>query len=118
MALGLKKGDVVWTSSISFVASANCALYCDANINFVDINMNTFNIDNEDLEEKINSCQKIKKTSKNSNTCAYGWTAMRYGKIFKLGKMQYGFKIIIEDASHALEHRIKVKKLVTASIAI
>ena len=41
MALGLKKGDIVWTSSISFVASANCALYCDANINFVDINMNT-----------------------------------------------------------------------------
>ena len=44
LSLGLKKGDIVWTSPISFVASANCALYCGANIDFVDIDPVSYNI--------------------------------------------------------------------------
>ncbi len=44
LCLGLKKGDYVWTSPISFVASSNCALYCGAKIDFIDIDPSTFNI--------------------------------------------------------------------------
>ena len=59
MALGVKKGDNVWTSPISFVASANCAIYCGANVDFVDIDLDTFNFSAKKLEEKL------KKTKKN-----------------------------------------------------
>jgi dTDP-4-amino-4,6-dideoxygalactose transaminase len=44
MALGLKEGDLVWTSPISFVASANCAKYCGADMDFVDIDPVTYNL--------------------------------------------------------------------------
>ena len=44
LALGLGKGDWLWTSPITFVASANCALYCDAKIDFVDIDLRTYNL--------------------------------------------------------------------------
>ena len=53
MALGLKKNEWVWTSPNSFVASANAALYCDANIDFVDIDPFTYNICPKKLEEKL-----------------------------------------------------------------
>ena len=53
LALDVKKGDLVWTSPISFVASANCALYCGADIDFVDIDPQTFNISAQHLEEKL-----------------------------------------------------------------
>ena len=51
LALGLKKNDIVWTSAISFVASANCAAYCGAKIDFLDISLKNFNIDVEKLEK-------------------------------------------------------------------
>ena len=44
LALGLKKNDLLWTSPISFVASANCALYCNAKVDFVDIDISNYNI--------------------------------------------------------------------------
>ena len=53
LSLGLKQGDYLWTSAISFVASANCGLYCGANIDFVDIDINTLNISTVDLEKKL-----------------------------------------------------------------
>ena len=58
LALGLKKGDRLWTSANSFVASANCGLYCGAKIDLIDIELDTFNIDLEKLE-KIITCKKI-----------------------------------------------------------
>ena len=57
LALGLKKGDYLWTSTTSFVASSNCGLYCDAKIDFVDIDLNDYNID-------INQLKKLKKAKK------------------------------------------------------
>ena len=51
MALGVKKGDIVWTSTNSFVASANCALYCQAKIDLLDINKEDFNLDISLLEK-------------------------------------------------------------------
>ena len=52
-ALGVGPGDVVWTSPISFVASANCALYCGATVDFVDIDLETNNVSIEALEKKL-----------------------------------------------------------------
>lgn len=53
LALGVKTGDVVWTSPITFVASANCALYCGATIDFVDIDPKTYNMSVRSLENKL-----------------------------------------------------------------
>ena len=55
--LDLKKGDYLWTS-ISFVASANCGLYCGAKIDFVDVCLDTFNIDVISLENKLIHAKK------------------------------------------------------------
>ena len=52
LALGLTKNDYLWTSSNRFVASANCALYCNAKIDLVDINLENYNIDISILEKK------------------------------------------------------------------
>ena len=51
LALGVGKGDIVWTSPISFVASSNCALYCGATVDFVDIDPRTYNMSVECLAE-------------------------------------------------------------------
>ena len=53
LSLGLKKGDYAWTSPISFVASSNCALYCGAKIDFIDIDPSTFNICIQALKRKL-----------------------------------------------------------------
>ena len=53
LSLGLKKNDIIWTSSISFVASANCGKYCGAKVELLDINLETFNIDVFQLEKKL-----------------------------------------------------------------
>ena len=60
LALGLSRKDLVWVSSISFVATANCAAYCGSKIDFVDIDSNTFNICSKSLEQKLNLAKKIK----------------------------------------------------------
>ena len=64
-----KKGDWVWTSPISFVASSNCALHCGANIDFVDIDLESYNISPIKLEEKLRQAEKIEIT-KSINTCS------------------------------------------------
>ena len=58
IALGLKKNDWLWTSANSFVASANCGLYCGAKIDFIDIELETFNIDFKKLELKLYKAKK------------------------------------------------------------
>ena len=63
MALGLKKNDIVWTSPNSFVASANCALYCGAKVDFIDIGED-LNIDIKLLEAKLKIAKKKKKLPK------------------------------------------------------
>ena len=60
LALGLKKNDWLWTSSNTFVASANCGKYCGANVDFVDIDENTFNISIENLKQKLFKAKRKK----------------------------------------------------------
>ena len=60
LALNLKRGDYLWTTSVSFVASANCGLYCGAKVDFIDINLNNYNIDVDALSKKLQTA-KLKK---------------------------------------------------------
>ena len=53
LALGLGEGDWLWTSPITFVASANCGLYCGAKVDFVDIDPRTYNLSPQALEQKL-----------------------------------------------------------------
>ena len=64
LALGLGKDDILWTTPITFVASANCALYCGAKVDFVDIDPETFNLSVLDLEKKLISAKKRGKLPK------------------------------------------------------
>ncbi len=99
MAIGLKEGDYLWTSAISFVASANCAIYCGAKVDFVDIDIDTFNISLECLKEKLKSAKKLNKLPKALVVVHMGGNPCKMKEIKKLSNL-YNFKII-EDASHA-----------------
>jgi UDP-4-amino-4,6-dideoxy-N-acetyl-beta-L-altrosamine transaminase len=98
LSLGLKKNDYLWTTSISFVASANCALYCGAKIDFVDIDSNNFNISIEKLEEKLKNTTKSK-LPKIVIIVHLSGHPVDLKQVKRLSK-KYKFKII-EDASHA-----------------
>ena len=58
IALGLGSGDIVWVPAISFVASANCAIYCGAQVDFLDINKDSFNLCVDFLEQKLERAKK------------------------------------------------------------
>ena len=105
LALGLKKDDYLWTSPISFVASANCARYCCAKVDFVDINPTTYNLDPDLLEKKLEEAEKINKLPKIVIPVHLCGHSADMEKIYKLSK-KYNFKII-EDASHAIGGRYK-----------
>ncbi len=109
LALGLKKNDQVWTSPISFVASANCAVYCGAKIDFVDIDDETFNISLEKLRKKLESSKKNNTLPKILIVVHLGGEPCEMDKIKLLSK-KYKFKII-EDASHALGSVYKGSKI-------
>ncbi len=104
LALDLKSNDILWTVANSFVASANCARYCGATVDFVDINPNTFNIDVDHLERKLKKTKK-NKLPKILVVVHFAGEPAEMKKIYKL-KLKYKFKII-EDASHALGAKIK-----------
>ena len=99
LALNVKKNDIVWTSPITFAASANCALYCGAKVDFVDIDPETFNMSSTLLEEKLVQAKKNKKLPKLVIPVHLAGQSCDMQKIMKLSQ-KYGFKII-EDASHA-----------------
>ena len=100
LALGLKKGDWLWTSPNTFVASANCALYCDANVSFVDIDPQTYNMSVSALEAKLIAAKAEGKLPKIVVPVAFAGQSCDMEAIHKLSK-EYGFAII-EDASHAI----------------
>ena len=99
-ALGLAQGDHLWTSPNSFVASANCGLYCGATIDFVDIDLITYNISISALEEKLEYAAHHGLLPKVLVVVHFAGQSCDMESIFKLSK-RYGFKII-EDASHAI----------------
>ena len=100
LALRVGRGDIVWTTPITFVASANCALYCGASIDFVDIDPCTYNIDVAKLEEKLKAAEAAKALPKAVVAVHLCGQACNMEVIGAL-RLRYGFKVI-EDASHAI----------------
>ena len=100
ISLGLQKNDELWTSTNTFVASANCGLHCGANIKLIDIDYENYNIDISLLEKKLIIAKKKKKLPKVIIPVHFAGLPCDMKKISDLSK-KYGFKII-EDASHAL----------------
>lgn len=103
LALGVGKGDIVWTTPITFVASANCALYCGASIGFVDIDRRTYNLSAERLEERLSQAKKAGKLPKVVIPVHLCGQSCDMQAIHSLAQ-RYGFKTI-EDASHAIGGR-------------
>ena len=109
LALGVGNGDVVWTTPITFVASANCALYCGATVDFVDIDSQTYNMNVDRLAEKLALAEKIGKLPKVIIPVHLCGQPCEMESIYALSQ-KYGFKII-EDASHAIGGKYKDKPI-------
>jgi len=100
LALGLGQGDFLWTSANTFVASANCAKYCGAEVDFVDIDPNTWNISTSSLQQKLTQAKKENRLPKIVVSVHFAGQAPEQEKIWALSQ-EYGFRIL-EDASHAI----------------
>lgn len=103
LSLDVGEGDIVWTSPLSFVASANCALYCGAKIDFVDINPTTYNMSIEALEEKLKKAEQSGNLPKVIIPVHLSGLPCDMRSIRRLAD-QYQFSVI-EDASHAVGGR-------------
>jgi len=99
-ALELKSGDILWTSPNSFVASANCGLYCDSIIDFVDIDPLTYNMSIDKLEKKLINAESSNSLPKVIIPVHFAGQSCDMQRLHSLSK-KYNFKIL-EDASHAL----------------
>ena len=100
LALDLGPGDWLWTTPNTFVASANCALYCGAKVDFVDIDPKTYNLSPEALEAKLIEAQKAGRLPKVVVPVHLAGQPCDMAAIHALGE-KFGFRII-EDASHAI----------------
>jgi UDP-4-amino-4,6-dideoxy-N-acetyl-beta-L-altrosamine transaminase len=100
LALDVGPGDIVWTSPITFVASANCARYCGADVDFVDIDSRTYNLSVERLAEKLEQAQAQGTLPKVVIPVHLAGQSCDMRAIHEL-RQKYGFRII-EDASHAI----------------
>ena len=100
LSLGLTKGDILWTTAVSFVASSNCGLYCGASVDFVDIDEKTYNISTLALSKKLFKAEKenmLPKILVVTHLCGQSCDMQEILKITKKFKIK-----IIEDASHAI----------------
>lgn len=105
LALGLGPGDWLWTTPITFVASANCGLYCGAQVDFVDIDPRTYNLCPKALEQKLIAAEKVGSLPKIVVPVHLCGQPCDMQAIHALAQ-RYGFKII-EDASHAIGGKYK-----------
>jgi UDP-4-amino-4,6-dideoxy-N-acetyl-beta-L-altrosamine transaminase len=100
LAVGLKPGDRLWTTPITFLASANCGLYCGAQVDFVDIDPKTYNLSPVALEEKLKRAEReglLPKVVIPVHLCGQPCDMAAIRQLSR----RYGFKVI-EDASHAI----------------
>ncbi len=103
LVLGLGKGDWLWTSPITFVASANCGFYCGARVDFVDIDLESYNLCPMALEQKLAVAEREGRLPKILVAVHMAGQACDMQSIHRLSQ-RYGFSII-EDASHAIGGR-------------
>ena len=95
-AAGLGHGDVLWTSPITFTASANCGRYCGAEVDFIDIDAKTYNMSAAKLEEKLKTAKQLPKVVVPVHLAGQSCDMQRIHELAE----QYGFTVL-EDASHA-----------------
>lgn len=100
LAAGLGEGDSLWTSPNTFVASANCGLYCGAEVDFVDIDPQTYNLSVQRLKEKLERAKAQNRLPKILIPVHFSGQACQMAEISDLAG-RYGVTII-EDASHAI----------------
>ena len=100
LALGLKKNEIIWTSSNTFISTATSGVHCGAKLDLVDINLKTGNLCINDLKRKLIIAKKKKSLPKILIVVHFAGIPCEMKEIWKLSK-KYNFKII-EDASHAL----------------
>lgn len=103
MALGLRPGDRLWTSPITFVASANCGLYCGAIVEFVDVDPDTWNLDPAALAAKLEMARRHGTLPNILVAVHFAGQSCDMRAIHALS-LEYGFRIV-EDASHAVGGR-------------
>ena len=103
LAAGLSQGDILWTSPNTFVASANCGLYCGATVDFVDIDPNTYNLSIEELERKLTEAENQGCLPKVVVPVHFSGQSCEMEKIAQLSA-KYGFRVI-EDAAHGIGGR-------------
>lgn len=104
-ALGLGEDDWLWTTPITFVASANCGLYCGAQVDFVDIDPQTYNLCPKALEAKLQSAEQEHRLPKVLVAVHLCGQPCDIAAIHTLSQ-RYGFRVI-EDASHAIGGKYK-----------
>lgn len=100
LALGVGRGDLVWTSAVTFLASSNCALYCGADVDFIDIDPTSWNMSTSCLADKLAQAERAGRLPKVVIPVHLGGQPCEMAQIGELAQ-RYGFKII-EDASHAI----------------
>jgi UDP-4-amino-4,6-dideoxy-N-acetyl-beta-L-altrosamine transaminase len=119
LALDLGPGDLLWTSANTFAASANCARYCGAEVDFVDIDPRTYNLSLPALEAKLDRAERAGRLPKVLVPVHFGGQSCDMRAIGALAS-RYGFRVM-EDASHAVgaEHRrAKVGACAHSDIAV
>ena len=109
MALGVEPGDRVWTSAVTFVASANCARYCGAEVDFVDIDPRTYNMSVDALAGKLEAAQRAGTLPKVVIPVHLCGQSCEMASIHALA-LKYGFRIV-EDASHAIGGSYRGKRV-------
>lgn len=107
--LGLGAGDTLWTSPNTFVASANCALYCGANVDFVDIDPRTYNMSLAALEAKLEHARRTNTLPKIVVPVHFAGQPCEMKGIAELAQ-RYGFSVI-EDAAHAIGAEYRNEKV-------
>ena len=105
LALGLGEGDWLWTTPVTFVASANCGLYCGAQVDFVDIDPVTYNLCPVALQAKLEVAEREGRLPKVVVAVHLCGQPCDMAAIHALGQ-RYGFRTI-EDASHAIGGKYK-----------
>jgi len=100
LALGLGKDDIVWTSPNTFVATANAALHCGAQVDFVDVDPRTYNLSVDLLEARLREAEQTGKLPKLVVPVHFAGQPCDLAPISELGT-RYGFRVV-EDASHAI----------------
>jgi len=109
LAIDLGDRDYLWTSPNTFVASANCGLYCGAKVDFVDIDPHTYNLSIDELAQKLDNAASQGNLPKVLVPVHFAGQSCEMDKIAALSQ-KYGF-YVLEDASHAIGGKYQGKAI-------